>query len=350
LEEYRLNISVFDDFTEISFTGLEPTRIEYGFDEFKTLTQIHYGTEWSEETGRLAEKIESKYLKGGALKHHAGALALLIKGYGQYILEEYFPKNVIQKLRALPKDSTIRLVLNEEASVVPWELLHTGRNFICLDHILGRINSEFGTREPVRRQVVPMLLISDPTGDLWGAQNEANYILGQLRGSNIQIHRYGSEIRKKQYMDLLGSGRYDIIHYSGHSASSNEPGKSHHMFMDGPLFGNEIESLEGRMPLFVFSNSCQSAENILSVEETGNTSLAGSYQKAGVSGCIAALWAVSDVASGMFSSDFYRYILYGNTVGSALLHSRRNAFRRWGFQDYIWVNYIYFGDPDLRLL
>ena len=350
MDDYRLTISTFDDFTEISFSGIEPIKLEYGFEEFRNLAQLYYGIEWSDETRKLSEKIESKYLTGGALKHHGSTLALLFKGFGQYILEEYFPEKIVQKLQRLPKDSTLKLVLNEEASVVPWELLHTGRDFLCLDQVLGRVNREPDTRAPFGGRVIPMLMISDPTGDLWEAQNEANYILGQLRGSNIRVQRFGSEIKKNQYIELLGSGSYEIIHYSGHSASSIDPGKSYHMFMDGPLYGYEIEELSGRMPILVFSNSCQSAESSLSAEDTGNTSLAGSYQKAGVSGCIAAIWAVSDLASGMFASDFYRYLLFGNTVGAAMLNSRRNAFKRWGFQDLIWGSYIYYGDPGLSLL
>jgi len=120
--------------------------------------------------------------------------------------------------------------------------------------------------------------------------------------------------------------------------------------MDGPLFGFEIEEMKGDMPFLVFSNSCESAGSSLSLEDAGNTSLAGSYLKAGVSGCIAAIWAVNDQGSGEFASDFYRYLLFGNTVGVSMLNSRRNAFKRWGFLDLIWGSYIYYGDPKLKLI
>jgi len=350
MSEYDLTISTFEDSTQMSFSGLDPIEMQYGFEEYTKMTQIFYGGNFTDEAKKLFEKLINKYLNPELLKHHQSSLALLFKGIGQYLLEEYFPVKIAQKIKNMPKDSTINLILNDEASVVPWELIHTGRNFLCLDHVIGRKNTETIIRKPRGKRMIPMLLVSDPTGDLPGAQIEANYILGKLRGSNIQVERFGSEIKKGQYMELLESGKYDIIHYSGHSASSPEPGESYHWFMDGPLFGLEIEEMKGDMPFLVFSNSCESAGSSLSLEDAGNTSLAGSYLKAGVSGCIAAIWAVNDQGSGEFASDFYRYLLFGNTVGVSMLNSRRNAFKRWGFLDLIWGSYIYFGDPKLKLV
>ena len=350
MSEYNLTISTFKDSTKMSFSGLDSIEMQYGFKEFTKITQIYYGGNFSDEAIKLFDKIENKYLNAGVLKHHQSALALLFKGLGQYLLEEYFPVKIAQRIMNMPIDSTINLILNDEASVVPWELIHTGRNFLCLDHVIGRKNTETQIRKPQRKRTIPMLMVSDPTGDLPGAQTEANYILGKLRGSNIQVERFGSEIHKRQYVELLESGKYDIIHYSGHSASSTEPGESYHWFMDGPLFGFEIEEMKGDMPFLVFSNSCESAGSSLSLEDAGNTSLAGSYLKAGVSGCIAAIWAVNDQGSGEFASDFYRYLLFGNTVGVSMLNSRRNAFKRWGFLDLIWGSYIYYGDPKLKLI
>jgi CHAT domain-containing protein len=228
--------------------------------------------------------------------------------------------------------------------------MFTGNNFLCLDHIIGRIKHDDPTHGNATKRTVSMLMVSDPTGDLYGAQDEANYILGKLRGSKLIVTRYGSEIRKQQYLNLLKSETFEIIHYSGHSASSTIPGKSHHVFMDGLVYGDEIEALHGvKMPRLVFSNSCQSAESSLGNEDTGNTGLAGSYLKAGVGSCVAAIWPVSDIGSGQFASDFYRYLLFGSSMGEALLRSRRTAFKQWGFQNFIWGSYIFYGNPYGRL-
>ena len=121
--------------------------------------------------------------------------------------------------------------------------------------------------------------------------------------------------------------------------------------MDDNCYGWEIENLEiNNPPLLVFSNSCQSAEDSLDNNETGNTSLAGSYLKAGAGSCIAAIWYVSDLGSSNFAADFYRYLLFGSTVGEAVLKARQSVFKRWGYQDFIWGSYILFGDPEMRII
>ncbi|MFC1803022.1 CHAT domain-containing protein [Thermoproteota archaeon] len=348
---YTLSITV-DEETTINLNGNNRNHsFTHGFDteNMRDFARLYYGKQWSEDTVKLFNKIEEKYLTRGAVRHHSSAYALYIKGLGQYLFENTLPREIRSILNNLPKDSVLILDLDDAASMVPWELIHTDHNFLCLDHVLSRTKPDNVQRTTPTGKAVPLLLIADPTGDLYGSQIEANYIIGQVRGSNFQVSRYGSEITKKRYFDLLKSGAYEIIHYSGHSESSNEPGKSHHKFMDGELLGYEIERLKGHnMPKLVFSNSCQSAESNLEHDDAGNTSLAGSYLTAGVSSSIAAIWLVSDVGAAQFSSDFYRFMLFGSTVGEALLRSRRSAFKRWGLQDFIWGSYIFYGDPYVR--
>jgi CHAT domain-containing protein len=130
-----------------------------------------------------------------------------------------------------------------------------------------------------------------------------------------------------------------------------EPGKSHHVFLDGNLYGSEIASLSSKMmPKLVFSNSCQSGESSFGKEITGNTSLASSYLKAGARGCIGTIWPVNDIAAGDFASNVYRYLLFGSTIGEAILRSKRSSFKRWGYQDLVWASFLLFGDPSMRLV
>jgi hypothetical protein len=354
MDSYKLGISIHQDYSEFSLSGNGVTYKEStdsGVDQAKDVARMYYGSEWNEETNIVFKKIVSKNLTKETIKHHHSSLGLIYKGLGRYVLDNLIPLKIGKVLQNIPKNNTLLLYLNDGASSIPWELIHTAENFICLDHVIGRVQKDRNPVEPTRERFIPMLIVADPTGNLYGAQTEANYIIGQFRGSNLRISRYGSEIRKNHYVDLLKSGRYEIIHYSGHSASDNEQGMSHHSFLDGNLYGYEIESLSTyKMPKLVFSNSCQSAESSLGKTSTGNSSLAGSYLKAGVGGCIAAIWPVSDTGSGYFASDFYRYLLFGSTIGEAILWSRRNAFKRWGFMDFIWGSYILFGDPSMRLV
>ncbi|MBD3205675.1 CHAT domain-containing protein [Candidatus Bathyarchaeota archaeon] len=351
---YRLEIKFEDEASEITLIGLKRNycgALKSSSSFTRSLASLYYGTEFSNEALELAEEVEKKFLPQGSIKHYVSAWPNWIKALGQYIFNEIIPSDVSKVIRSLPRDSLIQLEIGENVSHVPWELMHTGTDFLCLEHIIGRVKGDMGDSPKPASGPIPMLMVADPTGDLYGAQNEANYIISQLRGSNLRISRYGAEIRKKDYLQLLESGKYRIVHYSGHSASSTDPGKSHHFFLDGPCYAENIEALDMISPPFlVFSNSCQSAEDSLEKEETGNTSLAGAYLKAGVKGCMAAIWLVSDLGASNFASDFYRFLLFGASLGEAVLRARRAAFKRWGYQDFIWGSYILYGNPEVRMV
>lgn len=354
MKGYLLKISAGEDFSEISLSGPQLNCSgAAGITREKTrnLATLYYGSEFMEEDFALLQGIERDFIPTRSIKHHDSTWPTEVRAIGQYIFEKLTPKCVIDAIRSLPPGSLIRLQVDDDISHVPWELMYTGRNFLCLEHILGRVPTAIKeTHEPVQGPI-PMLMIANPTGDLIGSQNEANYIMSQLRGSNLRISRYGSEIRKNDYLKLLESGKFSIIHYSGHSARSTELWKSCHVFLDDLCYGYEIEALKMKNPPYlVFSNSCESAEGSLDKDETGNTSLAGSYLKAGVGGCVGTIWNVSDVGSSNFASDFYRYLLFGATLGEALLNARKAAFKRWGYNNLIWGSYILFGDPEIRLV
>jgi hypothetical protein len=352
---YTLKISPVEDSNEISLKGPQlncSKPAEITREQTRILSRLYYAKdEYQEEDYAIIEEIEKNFFPAGSLKHYSHQRSLEVKAIGQYIFHKVLPKEIANAIRSLPPNSIIRLEIDDSVSQLPWEFMYTDRNFLCLEHILGRISGAVNEKYVPIQGTIPVLMVSNPTGDLFGARKEANYIMSQLRGSNLRITMYGSEIKKNEYLQLLESGKFSIIHYSGHSASSPEPGKSCHVFMDDLCYGYEIERLNMKNPpLLVFSNSCQSAEASLNKDETGNTSLAGSYLRAGVGGCVGTIWSVSDIGSADIASDFYRYLLFGATFGEALLNARKAEFKRWGYSNWIWASYILFGDPEIRLV
>ena len=319
---------------------------QINYSTLKAANQLYNGTLNTPESQRLAEKVEKKYIPKAGI-HHNLVGAHLFKGIGHYIFEEFLPPDIKREIENTPRDTVFCLDLDQGSSILPWELMYNGRNFLCLEYEFGRTQKP-PVKTPSGKNSASLLMISDPTGDLPGAQIEANYIMGQLRGSKITVQRYGSEIRKRQYLEHLKSGKFDFIHYTGHSYVSPDQSQAFHIFRDGNLTGQEIEALKGNnLPILVFTNSCQSAQHY---DFSGNTSLAESYLHAGVESCIAALWPVSDRGSAEFASSFYRYILFGSSVGRAILQARRESYKKWGSQDFIWGSYIYYGSPLNRLL
>ncbi len=355
MNEYRLRIATFEDHTEFSFSGSGTKKeisSDLNYEKMSQVVRIYYGEE-SEEANSHFQNIKSRIFKKGSFKHHDAIGSIYLKALGEYVFQNILPHEIANAVQSIPKDSVLFLELNDGSALIPWEHMYTGENFLCLNYVIGRVSETNNTAHPNQKgeNLIQMLIVADPTGDLPGTQIETNYIINQLRGSNIKITRYGTEIRKNQYIDLLRSGKFDLIHYSGHSASSMEPGRSHHQFYDGSLYGNEIEGLSShRMPKLVFCNSCQSGESSISKEITGNTSLASSYLKAGAESSIGTIWTVSDSGSASISSDIYRYLLFGSTVGEALLWAKRNSFKRRSFHDPVWISFILFGDPRMRLV
>jgi CHAT domain-containing protein len=324
--------------------------IDFNSKDIDIVGDLYYGKPPTEDYTLLYE-IEKHFYPRVQGRHYDSQSTGWLKAMGLFTYERLFPDAIRNVIRRIPDGALINLEIEDRLSAFPWELAFDGTIFLCLKYAFGRSTTERDDVLPEKS--LSLLIISDPTGDLVGARRETNYILSQLRGfRQLRINRYGSEITKNQFLDLYSSGEFNLIHYSGHSMSDmNEPGKSSLYFRDEPCFGYEIEKLTVlKPPLLVFSNSCESAGVSYDSEELGNTSLAGSFLKTGVKGCIAALWPVGDVSSGNFASDFYRFLLFGSTIGDAVLRARKNSFKRWGYQDLIWASYILFGDPATKIL
>jgi CHAT domain-containing protein len=69
--------------------------------------------------------------------------------------------------------------------------------------------------------------------------------------------------------------------------------------------------------------------------------------KAGVSACLCTLWQLHDSGSASFGGSFYRALLGGATLGTALTAARTALL---GSHPITWANYVLYGDPALRLL
>jgi len=351
--EHVIKIVSEQESTRFIYSGIlgeTESSTNYSSKDIDIIGDLYYGKPPDHEFDLLNE-IETKFYPRVQGRHYESQSTGWLKSVGLFTYERLFPDSIRNIFRKIPDGSLIYLEIDDRLSALPWELAFDGTSFLCLKYASGRSTTQ--RTDDATGKSLSLLMISDPTGDLLGAQRETNYILSQLRGfRQLRVNRYGSEITKKRFLELYSSGDFNLIHYSGHSMSDiSEPGRSRLIFRDESCYGYEIENLDiVRPPLLVFANSCESAGVSYDSGELGNTSLAGSFLKTGVKGCIAALWPVSDVGSGNFASDFYRFLLFGSTFGEAVLRARKNSFKRWGFQDLIWASYLLFGDPATKIL
>ncbi len=271
-----------------------------------------------------------------------------LRGYGTHIHQRILPDEIKSAFAALPESCSFVLDLDEKSAPIPWELAFDGRTFLHLKFSCGR-KVPMSVAETLPRMLnARFLIVGNPTGDLVESERETNYILSQLRVfPQARINRVGVEITKKGFLDLIRKSEYGVIHYSGHSTEyADNREKSFFSFRDGPCFSSDIQAVMPESPPFlVFANSCLSAAQL----QWGTTSLANSFLQAGVKCFIGTLWPVSDLGAAMLVSDFYRLVLFRNTIGEALRRARQASFKKWGYHDIVWSEYVLFGEPTARL-
>jgi tetratricopeptide (TPR) repeat protein len=161
---------------------------------------------------------------------------------------------------------------------------------------------------------------------------------------------------------------YDIIHIAAHG-EFNEPLvddaiKSKKQRPSGVVLGKgryltsgEFENLRA-VPSVVFLNCCHLAR----MEQDGRdkavplrnpsrlaASVAEELIKMGVGVVVAAGWAVGDAAAKVFAEFFYRQLLRGETVMSAVRVARKRAYGQGGASDLTWGAYQVYGDPGTVL-
>ncbi len=157
------------------------------------------------------------------------------------------------------------------------------------------------------------------------------------------------ECRVDRVFELLESGKYGLVHYSGHSMFDGE--KSAWVFKEQNIDTYDLtSSLRRSPPAMVFSSSCESGEAGLEKEllyENQTFDLPGAFLQAGVEAYIGTLWEVDQTPARQFVDAFYRAFLEKNlSLGECLrrakpghLDSRERINRR---------AFILYGDPRIR--
>ncbi len=263
------------------------------------------------------------------------------------------------------RGQALSVVHDAAGSRVPWETLNLGGWLPALEHGLSR---RYATADLVparfdasRREQseLGVLLITNPTGDLPGADDERQRIatlLGRVRAARVtEVTREAATIAR--VTAEFESGRHDVIHYAGHAFfDPKRPGESGLALADGELTGAHLTSL-GRLPPLVVFNACESARlrrgartrTVLARHRSRgmrtNLSLAETLLRAGLAHYIGTHWPVGDAAAGAFAAAFYKELLRGS-IGTALVKARR-AVRDSRSPD--WANYTHYGDGEFRL-
>lgn len=286
-------------------------------------------------------------------------------------LGEAFLPPEVRDLLSLQRNRGLVVVHDAPSSRVPWEALKVPAPtpwFPALDTAMTRLYTAENLsvakwlQSRVANNVLEVLLVINPTGDLPGAAREGEVILKLLDGHpGARIEKLeGSAATHNAVLEAFGSGRFDVIHYAGHGFfNPAHPGRSG-LLCHGhvPLTGSQLASLS-LLPPLVFFNACE-VGRVRGGKHGGlvprkyrtrerladGIGAAEAFMRGGVANFIGTYWPVSDFAATEFASVFYPLILEGKTVGEAVLAGRKRL-RDANERD--WANYISYGSTNFVL-
>ena len=202
-----------------------------------------------------------------------------------------------------------------------------------------------------------LLLVVNPLGDLDGADREGKRIM-QLAGSTAGIDvtpLLRKDATKAAILSALRTGKYDCVHYAGHAFFDPQGPSRSGLICAGReiLSGADLLSISN-LPFLVFFNACEAgrvrgrpaAAKRASVQVSQSYGVAEALMRGGIANFMSTYWPVGDAAAETFASTFYKSVLAGAPIGSALLEGRK-AVRDAGDRD--WADYILYGNFDFVL-
>lgn len=329
--------------------------------------QLHYRFSGSDSLARQYSIAFPEALASGLGRHldrlarrsnhgDQGGLTEL-RDLGSFLVQQMVPQRVMERLEALGAGPLL-LSHDSELIDVPWELALLGEVPWCERFALGRQIVLGDLSRRIRPEAgsagLRMLMVADPRGDLPEARAEAEALMNSLE-----------QYRAFLDVDFLGGSRAtlsavlralegpDLVYYIGHgSYDPTRPGDSGWQLSDGALGPDRVRNL-ARPPRFVYSNACNSAEEIpqgkAHMGHSGNTGLASSLVLAGVESVVGARWPIQVASSSALASAFIHKALRGKGIGEALREGRAMVRRVHDETDLTWASLVLYGNPVLRL-
>jgi len=274
---------------------------------------------------------------------------------GASIFKYLMPMSVRTRLE---ETNSKTVLLTTDDVEVPWELLHDGKTFLCLKCEVGRkvqTKTPFRETKKIRHDRLRALFIADPTGDLPDAEKEVNVIIQTMVDTKLMEIDYlkQEEATAANIFEKLESCSYDILHYAGHAEfNSNAPEESSLILRDERITAGYIFHVVTRPPTLAFINACSSARTsgLEYMETEGKLSgMATALLSSGVDAYIGTLWPVHDEIASKLSITFYKRVLQGETVGSALTNAKHEIVNDENRHSNTWASFILYGEPSAAL-
>ncbi|MDA3627089.1 CHAT domain-containing protein [Saccharopolyspora sp. WRP15-2] len=241
------------------------------------------------------------------------------------------------------RESQGPLMVRSNETLVPWELLHDGTDFLGLTHDLGQ-GSVVRTSPHPGREIGPVekaLIIGDPLEDLPAASHEAARVAEWFtaRGAECTVLR-GSKATLANVVRELTSTQYDLLHYCGHVTVRSDPAKSGLLLHQRRLLDEhalETAAVVGAPPV-VFVNGCKAVGPV--------ANLCLSFMTLGSKVVIGTRAEVGEESAKRFAETFYRELLDDKTAGSAMREARRAVLSE---PDCAWASFLLYGNPSVHI-
>lgn len=342
-ESYSISFSGGNDATVIERTVAVPDELRARLiDRFQDIvTKLNFAYDQHRQGHRIRDDAYSLQL--GELREIGGLM-----------FDTYLPVEVQQSIAS----TALPLVVETNDSSLPWELAHDRSDFVSCRIPLSRnlkegysFKKEPGTI-PVTR--LNALLIANPTEDLPAAEREVHRINEVLTSAGALVDiLVKSEASSLNILQKLRSGKYNVIHYSGHAAFNPQKSSQSHLVCANstPLFAEQIERILQGNPL-VFLDACHSGAITSTASGTQigtlQEGLIASFLRKGAVACIGALWAVDDELAAELAVHFYQSIADGATIGEAL-RIARTQIRKQDAHSISPYAFAMYGDPMYKL-
>jgi hypothetical protein len=262
----------------------------------------------------------------------------------------------------------IRFLIEPNQLEVPFDIVYDGDNHLVFDFPLTKhlrhLNNIFKNVAPFYQQVreiqdnhqknIRVLLIgANSDGRIPQAEQEAQELehfynmLKTIYNLPISITLLtGVNANKNKVEDTLSNGRFNIIHYAGHSNFHPTSGELSYLYLrDGDRHGfitaSDLYTYLKEHPLWmVFFSSCWSAHS--AHQPQAHSSVDGilpAVSKAGAPLIVGYRWSVSDQSAHKFALDFHEHLWTSFIPSEALFEARKRlTVRNARLNDETWVS------------
>jgi CHAT domain-containing protein len=303
----------------------------------------------------LAEGL-SRVLESGGTLAAARNMGAELREWGGKLCDKVFPSELVERLTADPKGSSLVLYLDPALVWLPWEVLWDGAEFFSRRFRVARLQqktaSELRAAEQRLREARSgrgaLIIFGDVSGlQAYAEKTEIEKALSPLFGSNIWFYsaKGAADVLEQLKQD------YEICHFIGHGKYvEGRPEETGWVFADRTVLTcGDLEAVSSRavFPLLIFANSCDSAHPSSADREGYVSTLYRAFLRRGVPQYIGTIAPILDEPSKAFASSFYRMLVKGMTIGEALGESARVLADSAGMP--LWPYYVHYGDPTCRL-